>query len=61
MVGESGPAAHEGDAAVIAPEKGRRYWNPWLAGVALGILVTVAFASGHYFGASRVFAKLAQW
>jgi hypothetical protein len=46
---------------VIGPEKGRPYWNPYVAGAALGIVVTVSFAAGHYFGASRVFATLAKW
>jgi hypothetical protein len=46
---------------VIGPERGRPYWNPYVAGAALGILVTVSFAAGHYFGASRVFATFARW
>jgi uncharacterized membrane protein YedE/YeeE len=46
---------------VIGPEKGRPYWNPYLAGVALGAAVTASFALGHYFGASRVFATAARW
>lgn len=46
---------------MIAPEKGRSYWNPYIAGVALGIVVTISFAAGHYFGASRVFATAAKW
>ena len=45
---------------MIRPEHGRRYWNPYLAGLAVGTMVTVAFAAGHYFGASRVFATLAR-
>jgi uncharacterized membrane protein YedE/YeeE len=46
---------------VIGPEKGRPYWNPYVAGLLLGAAVTVSFAFGHYFGASRAFATLAQW
>jgi hypothetical protein len=46
---------------VIGPERGRPYWNPYVAGAALGAVVTVSFAAGHYFGASRVFATLARW
>jgi uncharacterized membrane protein YedE/YeeE len=46
---------------VIGPEKGRPYWNPYAAGAALGVVVTISFAAGHYFGASRVFATLARW
>lgn len=46
---------------MIGPEKGRPYWNPYVAGAALGIVVTISFAAGHYFGASRVFATLARW
>lgn len=46
---------------MIQPEKGKHYWNPWIAGIALGIVVTVAFAAGRYFGASRVFATLARF
>jgi len=46
---------------VIGPEKGRPYWNPYVAGVALGIAVLISFAFGHYFGASRVFATVAHW
>jgi len=46
---------------VIGPEKGKPYWNPLVAGAALGLVVAVAFAAGHYFGASRVFATLARW
>lgn len=45
---------------MIGPDRGRPYWNPYLAGVVLGAVVTVAFASGHYFGASRVFATVAR-
>jgi len=45
---------------VIGPERGKPYWNPYLAGASLGIIVTVAFAFDHYFGASRVFATLAR-
>jgi len=46
---------------VIGPERGRNYWNPYVAGLLLGVAVTVSFAFGHYFGASRVFATLARW
>lgn len=45
---------------MIPPEKGKPYFNPVLAGVALGIVVTAAFAAGHYFGASRVFTQIAK-
>jgi len=46
---------------VIGPERGRNYWNPYVAGVLLGAAVTASFAFGRYFGASRVFATLARW
>jgi uncharacterized membrane protein YedE/YeeE len=46
---------------VIEPEKGKPYWNPYVAGAVLGLFVTAAFVAGHYFGASRVFATLARW
>ena len=46
---------------MIEPERGKRYWNPYVAGAALGLFVTAAFVAGHYFGASRVFATLARW
>jgi uncharacterized membrane protein YedE/YeeE len=32
-----------------------------VAGGLLGAVVTVSFALGHYFGASRVFATVARW
>lgn len=46
---------------MIGPERGRSYLNPYLAGAVLGLLVATAFALGHYFGASRVFATLARF
>lgn len=46
---------------MIEPETGKRYWNPYVAGAALGLFVTAAFVAGHYFGASRVFVRLADW
>lgn len=46
---------------MIQPERGRRYWNPYLAGLLLGLVVTGAFLAGAYFGASRVFTEVANW
>ena len=52
---------------MIQPDGGRRYWNPYVAGVLLGLVVTGAFLAGHYFdkkfyfGASRVFTEAAKW
>lgn len=46
---------------MIQPERGRPYWNPVIAGVALGLAVTAAFAAGRYFGASRVFVIVARF
>ena len=46
---------------MIQPEKGRPYFNPIIAGVFLGVVVTAAFVAGHYFGASRVFTQIAKF
>lgn len=46
---------------MIQPERGRPYFNPIVAGVILGVVVTVAFVAGHYFGASRVFTHIARF
>lgn len=46
---------------MIQPDGGRRYWNPYVAGLLLGLVVSGAFLAGHYFGASRVFTEIAKW
>lgn len=46
---------------MIQADVGRRYWNPYVAGLLLGLIVTGAFLAGHYFGASRVFTEAAKW